>query len=600
MHYYRKLKAKSMPRDIITVDTESQGGDPTMERSSSQSLVLGVAIHRHYYKDRKGKERHTDKSFRFTQADQFWRWLHDTTQKRKKRFQVWAHNCSFDMALLDPYSHIGKYGMVIERQVIAPVPFMMTIKGKISRFEILDTLNLWRISLDGLAKTLQLDEKLLMPESSDREALWDYCYRDCAILQQALAIWRSFLVENNLGRFSKTLASQAMTTYRYRFMPDIKIARSLNPHMVKREREGYLGGRTECFYIGKLERRIHCVDINSMYASVLRANHFPRLPFKYLRKPFSHSLLTRYEDRLGWIYADIEIKTPCMPIRHNDRLVFPVGRVSGVFYAPEWRAFKELITVHKIREAGFYSFSPLFREYIDTLYALRLKYRDQGNLAFAYACKTLMNSLYGKFGQRTENWKDDGETLETEGSVFFENSDYGAVPYPVRVINGRRMVSLPRKEHKMSIPVIAGYTTSLARVLLWRYMHLAGERNVFYCDTDSLFVNDKGLLNLRPHIDDSRLGKLKLEWTTKDLEIHGAKNYRIGDKRKIKGIKHNAEEISAGVFRQVQFQGWIQHIMNGERGVVDVKLIQKELSGDYFKGKVTDKGEVIPYRINHY
>jgi len=50
-------------------------------------------------------------------------------------------------------------------------------------------------------------------------------------------------------------------------------------------------------------------------------------------------------------------------------------------------------------------------------------------------------------------------------------------------------------------------------MLLWKYIQIAGESNHYYNDTDSLYVNAKGLENLRKAgaLHDTQLGKLALE-----------------------------------------------------------------------------------------
>ena len=77
---------------------------------------------------------------------------------------------------------------------------------------------------------------------------------------------------------------------------------------------------------------------------------------------------------------------------------------------------------------------------------------------------------------------------------------------------------------------------------------------MFYCDTDSLFVNSDGYDNLKDLINPYQLGALKLEWESDDVVLNGLKDYTVDDYRKAKGIRKDAIEIRPGVFKQVQFR----------------------------------------------
>ena len=145
-----------------------------------------------------------------------------------------------------------------------------------------------------------------------------------------------------------------------------------------------------------------------------------------------------------------------------------------------------------------------------------------------------------------------------------------------------------------SIPIIASTVTAYARKMLWELMQIAGMENVIYCDTDSLFVNNYGLANLKSYINPTELGKLKIE-KTGSCQIRGAKDYTFNGKAKLKGIKENAIQISDNIFTQQQFHTKNQRYRDGTAdGIVVVKTITKKLKRNYDKGNVMSDGEVRP------
>jgi hypothetical protein len=134
---------------------------------------------------------------------------------------------------------------------------------------------------------------------------------------------------------------------------------------------------------------------------------------------------------------------------------------------------------------------------------------------------------------------------------------------------------------------------------LQQLINQAGKHNVFYCDTDSLFINDQGLANLKQLIKPGVLGKLKLEWSSDDVEIHGLKDYRVGSLVKIKGIRRNAVKIDDNTYRQAMFQGFKGAL---KKGLVDQQMVyyvDKHLTREYKKGTVTATGAITPLVLNY-
>ena len=206
-----------------------------------------------------------------------------------------------------------------------------------------------------------------------------------------------------------------------------------------------------------------------------------------------------------------------------------------------------------------------------------------------------MNSLYGKFGQSGRRFIDEGESDDFTARTWTE------IDYDTNVIQRYRQIgTLIQREVREgesfnSHPAIAAHVTAFGRLDLWRYIQIAGCNNTFYTDTDSLVVNEKGLANLQPWLNDSELGALKLEDGPFDFHIYGAKDYRIRDVATIKGVRKNAIEQAPGVFEQDTFRGLRGMFRDGE---VDTQIISrglKHLTRVYRKGNAPAHGRITPY-----
>jgi len=154
-----------------------------------------------------------------------------------------------------------------------------------------------------------------------------------------------------------------------------------------------------------------------------------------------------------------------------------------------------------------------------------------------------------------------------------------------------------KPESRDSFPAIASHITAYARMYLWELMKAAGLENVYYVDTDSLMVNEEGFEALRPRIDPSKLGALKVEWESDEVVINGLKDYSIDGKLKAKGIRKDAVQTAPGVFTQDQFRGIEGMIREGELDRILIRTVSKTLLRTYLKGQVMESGKVFPLRL---
>jgi len=209
----------------------------------------------------------------------------------------------------------------------------------------------------------------------------------------------------------------------------------------------------------------------------------------------------------------------------------------------------------------------------------------------------LLNSLYGKAGQKAQEWEEVGRdnTNTIEYDRYFDANTHKWIP--TRKFGGVSEEMTGEGESTNSFPAIAAHVTAQARQYLWSLIIRAGRENVFYCDTDSLFVNSDGYDNLKDLINTYQLGALKLEWESDDVVLNGLKDYTVDDNRKAKGIRKDAIEIRPGVFKQVQFRNLAGMLRDNDYSRQLIKTVEKTLQRDYQKGIVDSEGTVHPLQL---
>jgi hypothetical protein len=158
---------------------------------------------------------------------------------------------------------------------------------------------------------------------------------------------------------------------------------------------------------------------------------------------------------------------------------------------------------------------------------------------------------------------------------------------------------MPIGEHYESCPIIAAYVTSYGRSLLFNYCDIAGNNNVYYVDTDSLFVNEVGYRNLKRNncINPYEIGKLKLESSDKQCIFFGPKDYLFNAKRKQKGIRQDAIKIGDSEYMQNQFEGLSSILKRGGEPFIKISWIIKCVSNMYTKGRTTKSGRILNFKF---
>ncbi len=555
-HRLKENTRVETPSWMVFVDTEAQI-DKLDDSVQHHSLWFGYAECWRIRMDRK-RRYYLYKDLLFTEYHELWDLVTTYTNKSKVSIYVVAHNWQYDAALLQIKALVEQYGFTTSFLAIDQGAFIVKLKRNDLNLILLDSTNYFHTSLAALGSSIGL-EKLGTPWNTDDLDVWiEYCIRDVTVMRTAMFRFIDFIVEHDLGSFAPTAASQALHAYRHRFMTQTILFHD-RQRVIDMEREAYHGGRTEAFYIGSVKQTIYALDINSMYPSVMRDHDYPyellgsnsQCTLDQLAKLCAHYCVTAR--------VTVETEQNVYPVMHNNRLVFPVGQFETSLSTPELMYGLEHDHIKSIAYVAWYKRAKLFEDYVTYLYRLRQEYKDEGNKAFDLMVKLLLNSLYGKFGQRGVEWIDTnycGDIPEGVREFCALDPETGRVKQ-YRIVLDRLQERATRGETLNTFVAIAAHVTAYARMKLWRLIQKAGPKHVYYCDTDSLYVDDEGFNHLGDEIDPSRLGALKLETKAFSATIYGLKDYQLDDKEKHKGIRSTAKLIADATYQQERFSSWI-------------------------------------------
>ncbi len=593
-HYLKKNKRVELPQHMIFVDTETKGVKQN-DTTEHHYLWFGWSCYTRI-RNVRGKSNITTEWFRFTTALQFWEWV-EHKSLAKTRFWILAHNWNFDAGILSAATIPEARGWEREVYINDKPPFIVTFRKDGRTLRLIDSLNYFAGSLADIGESIGIS-KLAMPNATNSTSDWDtYCKRDVGVIKDAFLKFRDFVEEHQLGNFQSTLASQAMTAFRHRFMKH-QILIHPDEQVCQLEREGYHGGRTECFYLGDVNQPLWYLDVNSLYPSVMLDRLFPRYLVRSRRKIPMKDILEWRENHALMIEVKVKTDEPIYPKRIDGRLCFPIGSFWTTLTTPE---FDIAFESGHIQETGFtavYETASLFREYVSYFYKLRQEYKSANNDTFQYMCKIFLNSFYGKFGQNGQKWQD----VENEGSYFpgiiTEWDDDLDRPRKIRWRLGQMQALDHEGESENSFPAIAAHVTAYGRLLMWDLIMKAGKENAYYMDTDSLVVNRQGFDNLSSEIDPTELGKLAIEATADTASFYGPKDYHFGQTERHKGIRKTAKRLAENRWQQEKFATWDYLVSKGNDGYIPISSVTKTLHRVYRKGDVTRSGVVQPFTLD--
>lgn len=466
--------------------------------------------------------------------------------------RVVAHNWDFDALALRIGSKATTsrwgYRVVPDKGIYPPTsagfsPFWVVLRWDAGHTtELVCNTNFHKCSLKALGKAVGI-EKLTMPSASDSAALLTYCRRDVEILRRGWFLLFEFSQQVAGTTPGITVAQMAMRCWLKRWYPAssrLKVIGSLSDSAASEAEEAaYHGGRTETFWRGKPPEgaALRKYDVNSMYPSVMTG----LMPIELIGPgPLAPGCLADVTvsippDGLGWLgWEGVFIE--------GRGLVFPAGTFRVTAWWPLIEIALEQGWIQEVHRAWHYVSHPLFRAYVEDVYALRKESTGAKRLLYKY----LLNSLYGKFGQGTfGSWKrteraGDGRWMDDEGGEWWG-------------VNGEAWQWIPPEPGMgaKSVCAIAGWITAAARAKLWRAMADLYRQGatVFMTDTDSIITD--GTLPTG-----KGLGEWDLEEVSgaEDCWFTAPKHYLFARAQKCKGIREPQPGVAT--YEQAQFGKW--------------------------------------------
>ena len=364
-----------------------------------------------------------------TNIDDFLDWC----SKQKGGPKIFFHNLKFDLSfIMDAlfrmgYKHITDNKdrqtktfntMISDKGLVYQCEIIFHRKGKnIRRVVLQDSLKLIPLKVKEIPSAFGLEEckgeidydrhNKLPPDSPLTEEEKDYIIHDVVIVAKAI----KYMYSQGLDKM--TVGACALDEYK-RIVGKKTFERWFpTPEYHNDVKQSYRGGFTYLNpdFAGKPVKEGICLDVNSLYPSVMRDHNNP-LPFgtpvffqgKYKDNPiyplYTQMMSCEFELKPG--------KIPTLQIKHslsfqgNEYLTSSNGEeVTICLNSVDMKLFFEHYNVYNpVYHSGwmFKASVGMFDKYIDKWTANKIKATKEGNKGMRFISKIFLNSLYGKFG----------------------------------------------------------------------------------------------------------------------------------------------------------------------------------------------------------
>jgi hypothetical protein len=477
----------------------------------------------------------------------------------------------------------------------------------------------------------------LIPRPQSDSCCIEHWYSPNSLAEQVDAVctwidsYRAACKSLNLGPWELTAAQQASYGYRSAYMRH-RIVTHDNQLVLDAERTALYGGRCECNHIGTLHSRpridddvnakdgqssaryglgtIYHLDVNSLYPSVAYKARLPTRLMAVSRDVPIGTALAAAENCACVCAVDVHTKYPVLPVRHEKKVMWPIGSFTTVVCGPELLLAAEYCAEIKVHWMATYEVGQIYHNWVKGLYEERVRRNKLGDRDIGDCIKRILNASFGRWSQQSKRWVDayDQDTIapyyQWYGQVMPSGDRERLRSLAWRV--QRLIVPVDSDDPSVaepddSMPVITAYVNSLGRVRLWRLLETCGQDNVYYYDTDSIWCNQAGYdaLFWCGEVDESSLGKLKIKGACNTLRIIGRQCYEADGILHMAGVSERLVRSGDAYALQLRTPPLSHYLLKGCSPGLDRHVARCRTDKVYEHGVVHLDGSVTPHRFRN-
>lgn len=552
----------------------------------------------------------------FTSINQFHSLLAELPLTRSPIY-ILSHQAAIDARLLDWFRWVsmGQYTLMPPscayraaqyRRPLCLVddpPFVVRAwRRDGQQFVLLDTEQWIGADLTTVAEWIGVEPaRLVSDTSTDADAL-DTCAARAGILRVAITRVWAYLRSHHIRDWALTPGACALGVYTHGYEGGT-IVRTDNPDVLSMSRAAYFGGLTELFRVGRIDGPVYHVDVNSLYPYVMSTQPYPCEVLE-MRTDVACEPIPR-DFRPHECIAEVYIESPkrAYPVRGKDRTLWCTGQIRTVLCGPELdRAINRGDATHIGRWVRF-RLDDLFSPYVHYWWRARCAAKLAAKPMQEHACKFMLNSLHGKFGQHaiTEGYIGQTHTDRTYGKLI-HLGDIESKDSFTRIIGGHEWYCETGLEDPKGWLPAAAWIASAARVEMADWLAVCGPAHVYSIHTDALLMDACGYQSLHDHcaLSDHDIGRFKLAGVYSEVGLWNINQVDLGAKKVRSGIKDGAAEIAPDVWSVESWSSLAADLFAGKPSCVSIRNVLKATRSKYSRRRVLPDSTTRPWSVANW
>lgn len=514
-----------------------------------------------------------------------------------KPFVAWAHNLAFDLRVSEALRWLPTFGYSLDAIVLENTASWASFTGPAGKLTVCDLHSWLPVSLDRIAADMGLARPGFDYEGGTLTELRKRCKYDVDVTAEAVCKILNFLESEECGSFRPTGSGQSHAVWRRRFMPARTVLVHNDEHALERERTAMWAGRAEAWRYGEVKGPLYEHDMNLAYCRIAAEYDVPVKLTGHTGPRKVEDLIAA--DRQGAVLADVTVTTeaPVAPTGDDGRVLWPVGTFDTTLWGPELDLLYvegANVTVHRTWR---YRCEPVLAPMANWLIE---QLEGNGNWSGSVVKRLLKHwarTLVGRCALRYRQWDEYGTVPVMGLSLSTTTATTDEAAKELLQVGESIFELAAMSEADSSVPQITSWVMSQARANLWEVIRRAGLENIYYVDTDSILVNQRGNRNLANLTGVGREIVLVHKATYGKAVIHGPRNIIVEDERRIAGIPKRAHATGELSFRGEVWTGLRSSIEGHQANQVGIHMADFNVKDIDPRRERTKNGRTVPYRM---
>lgn len=416
-------------------------------------------------------------------------------------------------------------------------------------------------------------------------------------MRQMIEAWQT----GEHGKWADTAASLAWNCFRKQHLKPKTILVHSHKEALALERDCYYGGEVRCFWYGNVSGQdTYVYDVNSLYPAMMHRHVMPLRLAGYTEQVSLDTLRSRCNEYIVAAQVGIRSEDVCYPVRHGNCVRYCRGRFITCLCGQELEnALNRGHVYHVDRMTWYHSGNP-FRDYVEYWYERKMLGNGKTQDGQAQLAKLMLNSLYGKFGQRSTTWEPSEDSpAPDEYATWWDGIDRRGQPQLWRSIGWHSERQQKLVEWGNSCPIISACITAAGRERMRTYRSwVRDDGKVYYQDTDSLHVDaETAHALLEGECVSNQIGDLHLVGKHTNCRYWGLKHYQLDNQLCYAGVPVSSTLSANGTWDATvseRLNTSLQRQPDGHIYQLQTTIVPSDCHPD---GIVCGEGPVEPYML---